>query len=113
MARRGSNTATRENLLKGNEMPLAPAEQAVLEVLRNRADWKTWVADGGWATVMLDDAKKDMVLGRVEFAESFDGVLNILSLKGLYTKIHATSGWVKMEGEGGAAVLPVASRPST
>jgi hypothetical protein len=69
--------------------------------------------DGGWAIVMLDDAKKDMVLGGLEFAESFDGVLKILSLKGLCTKIHATSGWVKMEGGGGAEVLPVSSRPST
>jgi hypothetical protein len=95
-------------------MPLSAAEQAVLQVLRNRADWSSWVAgeDGGWAIVMLDDAKKDMVLGRLEFAESFDGVLKILSLKGLYTKIHATSGWIKMEGEGGAEVPLVSSSRS-
>jgi hypothetical protein len=94
-------------------VPLSPSEQAVLEVLRDRADWSTWVAgeDGGWAIVMLDDAKKDMVLGRLEFAESFGGVLNILSTKGLYTKIHATSGWVRMDAA--AAMLPVASRRST
>lgn len=75
------------------------AEQTLLEVLRDHADWSTWVVDedGGWATVMLDDVKKDILLSKLEFEGSFESVLDVLSLKGLYTKIHAASGWVKME----------------